>query len=213
MKNINEEFGWITLPRSLVKDLGPIIGPLGLAVYSLLAAHADKDYYSKLNYRKISRKLGCTNAEAVRTLHHLEDMQLIKSEPDSTRKMTYRLLWIPPWKNLGKTERNSPDCYRFALSINKIFDDDIDGLIRIVKTNMNHKSPQEQLAYELAEAMNDMDALPLYISYAHEFPEEKLREIAVKVRAIPENKIRKTRGALFNFLVQQYAKKKYYPRD
>lgn len=213
MRNNINDYGWIALPRSLIKDYGPVLGTLGLAVYSLLAAYADEDHYSKLNYRKISRKLGCSNAEAVRALHQLEDIYLIRPEPDSTRKMTYRLLWIPPWENLGKTPENEPDSYRFAISIKKIFDDDIDGIKRLVNTNMD-QSKEIQLAYEIAEALNDMDAIQLHISYAHRFPEALLREKLVKVLAVPDHKIRSSRGALFNHLIQQHeAKKKYRPRD
>lgn len=75
-------------------------------------------------------------------------------------------------------------------------------------------SHETQLAYELAEALNDKEAIQMYISYAHRFPEALLREMLVKVLTIPENKIRKTRGALFNYLIQQHASRaRFYPRD
>ncbi len=73
---------------------------------------------------------------------------------------------------------------------------------------------ETEFAYELAEALNDKEAIQMYVSYVHRFSESLLREILVKVLSVPENKIRKTRGALFNYLIQQHATKaKYYPRD
>lgn len=61
-----------------------------------------------------------------------------------------------------------------------------------------------QLAHEISERLNDPDALSLYLSYAQQHPHEKLREILNKVCSIPDRQIRRTRGALFTFLVGQY---------
>ena len=73
---------------------------------------------------------------------------------------------------------------------------------------------QYDFAREMAEALNDTDALSLYISFVQKYKEEFLREILAKVLAMPSHKIRKTRGALFNYLVQQHDySKKAYPGD
>lgn len=68
-----------------------------------------------------------------------------------------------------------------------------------------HKA--QQLAHEIAEALNDLEALPLYESYAKRFPEEDLRKLLVRVLSIPQDKIKRTRGALFTYLVGQYAER------
>lgn len=65
----------------------------------------------------------------------------------------------------------------------------------------------EQLAQEIAEELNDKEALPLYQSYAKRFPEEELRKLLVRVLSIPQEKIKRTRGALFTYLVGQYAER------
>ncbi len=62
-----------------------------------------------------------------------------------------------------------------------------------------------KLAYELAESMDDLDAIQVYIHFTEKYSESFLREIQTKVLSIPERKIRKTRGALFTFLVKQHA--------
>jgi|GEM_PF-592145 hypothetical protein len=66
------------------------------------------------------------------------------------------------------------------------------------------KTRQELLAYDLAQALSDLPGFPLYLSYARKYPESLLREILGKVREVPPSKIKKNRGALFNFLIQQH---------
>ena len=61
-----------------------------------------------------------------------------------------------------------------------------------------------QLAEDIAEALHDPEALSLYLSYTKEFPHEKLRELLAKVCSIPDEKIKRSRGALFTYLVSQY---------
>jgi hypothetical protein len=65
---------------------------------------------------------------------------------------------------------------------------------------------QVQLAHEIAERLDDNDAIPLYLTFVQQVPHEKLRELMDKVCSIPEREIKRTRGALFTFLVGQYLK-------
>ena len=65
---------------------------------------------------------------------------------------------------------------------------------------------QNKLANELADSMNDRESFQLYFTFCQKYSEEFLRKIQTKVLSIPENKIRKTRGALFTFLVKQHGK-------
>jgi hypothetical protein len=68
----------------------------------------------------------------------------------------------------------------------------------------NPYEPHEiRLANELAETLHDREALPLYLQFARKFKEEFLRKKLARVMSIREEKIRKTRGALFTFLVNQ----------
>ena len=62
---------------------------------------------------------------------------------------------------------------------------------------------EEKLAREIANALNDMDSLPVHIAFVEKYSEAHLRKTLQKVLSIPENQIRKTRGALFTFLVTQ----------
>lgn len=65
-----------------------------------------------------------------------------------------------------------------------------------------------KLAQEIAEKLNDKDAYSLYLSYTQEHSEETLRRCLERVLSIPIEKIKRTRGALFTYLITQHAKNK-----
>jgi hypothetical protein len=70
---------------------------------------------------------------------------------------------------------------------------------------MKAYEPHEiRLANQIAETLKDRDALPLFLSYTRKYQESHLRNILNKVMSIPETSIRKSRGALFTFLVNQH---------
>ena len=222
-KKKSSEAKWFSLPQALFRLFSSNLGVTALAVYSLLAAYADENFRSRLEYHKISRKLGCTKLEAIMALHTLENLHLIKAEPQNSRTKSYQLLWNPPWgkvcgKPCGKPEpkqEKKTRTYRFVYSQENIFDIDIEGPVNKLRfLNNMSQTDETQFAYELAEALNDQEAIQMYIAYTNRFPEPLLREMLVKVLSVPDHKIRKTRGALFNYLIQQHARKaNYYSRD
>lgn len=67
------------------------------------------------------------------------------------------------------------------------------------------KNEKELLAWDLANNLNDFASLPLYISYANKYSDGLLRKALGDALEVPANKIRKSRGALFNHLVKKYA--------
>ena len=91
-----------------------------------------------------------------------------------------------------------------------------DTLTRISPCDIDrfmNQSEQKALAFELAEALNDTEALAVYFTFVEKYPEVILREVLAKTLAVPSNKIRKTRGALFTYLLQQKDHaSRYYPR-
>ncbi len=69
---------------------------------------------------------------------------------------------------------------------------------------MTEYDPHEiKLANEIASTLKDWDALPLYLGYTRKYQESFLRRLLAKVMSIDENKIKRSRGALFTFLVNQ----------
>ena len=73
----------------------------------------------------------------------------------------------------------------------------------------NYEPSEVKLASEIADTLNDRDALPLFLTYVRKYKESHLRRILEKVMSMPEGSIRKSRGALFTFLMNQHGGSKY----
>jgi hypothetical protein len=73
---------------------------------------------------------------------------------------------------------------------------------------MDEESIEYEIAVENARALDDMDSLPWHYSLAKTYSALILRETIRKVLAIPKEKIRTSRAAYFNHMMQQYAHKK-----
>ncbi len=67
----------------------------------------------------------------------------------------------------------------------------------------NYDPREIRLAREIAETLHDMDSIALHLMYARKYKEEFLRGILNKVMALPENQIKKSRAALYVFLINQ----------
>lgn len=62
------------------------------------------------------------------------------------------------------------------------------------------------LANEIAETLEDRESLNAYLYYADKYKEDYLFKILDKVMSIPAEDIRKTRGALFTYLLKNHGK-------
>ena len=65
-------------------------------------------------------------------------------------------------------------------------------------------TPEERkLANEIADVLKDWDSINLHLKYVRRYKEEFLRRILGKVMSIDERDIRKSRAALYTFLISQ----------
>jgi hypothetical protein len=62
----------------------------------------------------------------------------------------------------------------------------------------------ELLAQDLAVGLDDPDQFPRYRRYAHRFPEPLLRRLLSEARATPVSEIKRSRAALFEYLLHQH---------
>jgi len=89
-----------------------------------------------------------------------------------------------------------------TIKINKLLNDNVaDDCLSIAP-----QIHQELLAYEICSAFKDEKNRPLYLSYVRKYPLEIIKRAFDEAGRLPPDKIRKTRGALFNYLVKRYAK-------
>jgi len=72
---------------------------------------------------------------------------------------------------------------------------------------MNLTPKQEQLAVEIAYALGEMDNLQAHRKLVAMYSEEHLRSKLTKTLSVPQEQIKKSRGALYTSLVQGYGKR------
>ncbi|MBA4850482.1 hypothetical protein [Emticicia sp. BO119] len=72
------------------------------------------------------------------------------------------------------------------------------------------ETKEVRLAIEIAEKLNDLKSLAQFIGMCQKYKESFLKDILKKVVETPQHKIRKTRGALFTYLVRLHADKDNY---
>jgi hypothetical protein len=112
----------------------------------------------------------------------------------------------PLSQNLQVSFRHNDISIKRLLLQNDREDESISDRYSQEATAFRPKDRAGQLALDLAQGLNDVKGLPLYVFYGRKYPEFFLRTTLGVVKEIPREKIKKSRAALFNYLVQQYAK-------
>jgi hypothetical protein len=72
---------------------------------------------------------------------------------------------------------------------------------------MTTSKKEFRLAEELADTLGDQESLPFYCDLVEKYSESFLRAKLRKVMAMPSDQIRKTRGALFTYLIRQHERR------
>ena len=218
---------WYWANKSIIFDYAKKVKATGLMVYSFLACLTDKMQSCFPSQQYIAEKLGCSRATVNRTLKVLQSNGLIRIEKRDKYHCAYHLLKVgcPEMKqfeqdgctgetNVARNETSElHQCYtnkNDLLIINNNID--IDS-VNISNKGFQPLTREEFIAYDLAESLNDPEGLAQYLSYANRFSESFLRGILGNVMEIPDEKIRKSRAALFNHIINKYAKDNEDNRD
>lgn len=69
------------------------------------------------------------------------------------------------------------------------------------------QTSEELLALDIAESFQDKENLALYLNFCKKYPEPIIRRAWGEVKETPAQKIKKSQGAYFTFLVKTYAQK------
>lgn len=85
--------------------------------------------------------------------------------------------------------------------------DSNDSIDNDSESNSFTLTKEEILAGDLAYGLDDIPNFAFYLSVARKYPGDFLRKIFTQVKDVPSSKIRKSKGALFNYLVQKYEKR------
>jgi DNA-binding Lrp family transcriptional regulator len=209
---------WYWIDKAVIHEYAPEIGAMGIAVYCFLASLADSKQKCFPSQKYIAEKFGCSRSTVNKTVKVLEQHRLIKRVKRDRYHCTYLLLKVrckaeeTQVSSVGNSDVSGIDTndnkrIKNIINIDK-------GKIWTPKYNAFKKfrprTREEALALDLAEELDDYKGLPLYISFAKKYPESLLRKILGQVKEIPREKIKKSRGALFNHLVWKNGGKPLY---
>jgi hypothetical protein len=70
------------------------------------------------------------------------------------------------------------------------------------------KTKPDYLAMKIAKAFNEESKLPLYRVLCENFNDQIVKKAFDEVMNVPDEKIKKSRAALFAYLLKKYAKRK-----
>lgn len=207
---------WYWIPKGVIQR-APKVRATGIAVYNFLASLANRNQSCFPSQKYIAESLGYSRATISTTLKLLKENGLIRIEKRGRYHCVYELLKVRC--KASKTQmsgRRNSDVNPDDTNNNKLTR--IINNIDIGKKNFldmkcnafkgfKPKNREELLALDLAEALNECQNLPSYLSYSKKYSESFLRKVLGEVKEIPGEKVKKSRGALFNHLIKRYAQK------
>jgi biotin operon repressor len=206
--------GWYWVHKAVIQRYASKVRAIGVLVYNFLASLADSRQACFPSQRYIAERLGYSRSYINETLKLLEKNHLIKIEKRGRYHRIYHLIelrcqpdptQVLTMANRGVNQGDNND-NKLTRIINNIDSKNLLGSNFKTFKNFKPKTREELLALDIAQALKDRNGFPLYLSYAKKYPESLLRRVLGEVKEIPDEKIKKSRGALFNHLIQKYAK-------
>jgi hypothetical protein len=207
VRNIkNSEWYWAS--KKIMKEYASKIGVLALGIYHFLAYMADEQQSCFPSQRYIAKSLGCARSSVSTGIKKLRDHNLIAVDKSYPFRPVYKLLSIDgPKSGQGVTSGRTGGDRKTDINdirITKINNKTSIGDSKKDTCEFPGDSKEEILAMEIAEALEDQEHLSIYLTFARKYSESFLKEILLEVKRVPLRKIKKSRGALFTFLVKRY---------
>ena len=201
---------WYWIPKAVIQK-APKIRAAGIAVYNFLASLANKNQMCFPSQKYISKSLGYSRSYINEVLKRLEKNKLIKIEKKGRYHRTYYLLELRCQpertqvsgianRDVNYSDTNNNNITRININNN--------GNKNFLNFSFKPKTKEELLSVDLAKELNDRKNLPLYLHYAKKYPELFLRKVLSEVKEIPAERIKKSKAALFSYLVKKYADKR-----
>lgn len=75
---------------------------------------------------------------------------------------------------------------------------------------MSNSIHNEALAEEIARGLQEPDSIRMFRALVRRYPEEIIRRAYEETLSYPAAKIRKSRGAIFNFLLKKYGRNQHF---
>jgi DNA-binding transcriptional MocR family regulator len=207
--------GWYWVSKAVIQEYAARVGLLPIGIYHFLASMVNGNQSCFPSQKYIAERLGCSRSSVCRAMRILETHGLIKVDKRSRYHCVYRLLSLR--LSAGETQvshRRNSDVRGEDTNNTKRTILNNDNVTKVSSAansdplmNNEAKTREELLASDLAETLKDPGGLNAYLFYAYRYPEPFLREILSQVRQTPDQKIRRSRGALFTYLLHHHAKR------
>ena len=200
---------WYWVSKAVIQKYASKVGFLPIAVYHFLASMTDENQSCYPSQKYIAEKLGCSRSSVSRAINKLCTNRLIAVTLERKNNYAYRLLEV---RNCTDANKMSHGCNQDVAPV----DTNNTTLTRINNNTFVGVSPkkplngrrqisrEELLASDIAEMLDDQRNFRRYLSYARRYPESVLREFLSQALQTPSHRIRKSRAALFAYLVKQY---------
>ena len=202
---------WYWIQKDIIQRCAPKIGAMGIAVYNFLASMADRSQTCFPSQRLIAERLGFSRPTIHRALKRLEEHRLIRKQMRDRYHCVYELLHVRC--NSGETQMlqgGNSDVARMDTNNTKLTRNTNNIVSVSEKKRTGDEEPKtrkELLAHDIAETLRNDRHIDRYFSMAQRYPEEFLRDVLSQVRQMREGQIRKSRAALFEYLVRHYEHK------
>jgi biotin operon repressor len=205
---------WYWIPKALIRNHAIKIGPIGIAVYNVLASMTDKDQKCFPSQKYIADSLGYSRATINKALKALKAQGLISVKRRNRYNLSYQLI-EPRCKpeEIEMSTRRNRDVNQGNTNNNQLrrINNNIvwkEKLLRYAgprkAKNYQSKTREELVASDIASGLKDSTNIHHFIELAKKYPESLLRRALSEAREMPDNKIKKSRTALFNYLIKEY---------
>jgi hypothetical protein len=225
MENLNQKDGvrdlrdgsWYWINKRVLYLYGQRLKSSGIAVYNVLASFVDSLTQQCFpTHKSIAKLLGLSRRTVIRKINLLEQLGLIRVEKG--KSYCFYFLLEPPSDVTNEIQRcdkrdttpvtggNTNNNHITRINNNIVNDNKnfLDLKFNAFKGEFRPKTREELLALDLAQALKDRKSLHFYHQLAKNYPESLLRRVLGEVKEIPIERIKKSRGALFNHLIKKY---------
>lgn len=208
---------WYWVNKVVIQEYAKRLGQLATSVYHFLASMADENQSCYPSQKYIAERIGCSRVSVNRavgrlvenrlismwktpgksTMYHLLPVRMLNNDTHLSNKSTHAVLKMSTNNNKGTRNKNNK-----IVGVNDSYTPKKES-----DNEADLKAKEELLAHDLSESLDDKEHFERYLRYAREYPENLLRHALSETKATPDSKIRKSRAALFSYLVHHYARK------
>ena len=190
---------WFWVDKNVLRNYPSLIKASAIIVYIYLASMVDENQSCFQSQKYIADNLGCSRATVNRAIKKLAEQKLIAIERKDRIHFNYMLLHTGNSNSETKMShvRNSPVSNNYTNNTNK---QEINNNTVVCTTK------EDLFAQDIADALKEPSQIETYRHYVRLYPEGFIRRILSEVKLTPIHKIRKSRHALFMYLIRYYAK-------